>query len=270
MFAAANPPCLAAAGVDLTPPMVNRLCILQWQPDEDSWDQGTRNGFRYDGLSSVPVLPDNWRDYAIKWGRLFVEFRHRFPELWAYPPMDPSKATEPFPTPRSWTNAGICLAAAESVGASESVQAELVYGCVGLSAGTTFLKWLSEQGLPDPEDLIRSPGSLRLPARGDMAVAIVASVINRIRENNAPARWEALRDVIEVAYKQSQEVAVAAEGACWKSSRELYRACLEMACGLKWPKPGREVQHDDPRRRTACSVQTVALRGSCHLVAHSR
>ncbi len=31
MYAAANPPDLAAAGVDLTPPMVNRLCILQWE-----------------------------------------------------------------------------------------------------------------------------------------------------------------------------------------------------------------------------------------------
>src|SRR5262249_19172149 len=40
MFAAANPPDLAAAGVDLTPPMVNRLCILQWEADEQGWDHG--------------------------------------------------------------------------------------------------------------------------------------------------------------------------------------------------------------------------------------
>src|SRR5262245_32949922 len=36
IFAAANPPEQAAAGVELTPPMVNRLCILNWEIDRDA------------------------------------------------------------------------------------------------------------------------------------------------------------------------------------------------------------------------------------------
>ena len=221
VLGAANPPELAAAGVDFTPPFVNRLCILQWQPDEEGWDEGCRNGFSFPS-PNVPVLPENWRDYCTKWGRLLVEFRRRMPDLWNKPPADPAKATEPFPSPRSWTNTGMLCAAAESVQAGEVVQAELVYGCVGVAAGTAFMRWLSDLNLPDPEAILRSPASLKLPARGDMAVAIISSVINRVRENNAPARWEAGREVLDVAWKQSQEVAMAAEGALWKVKPEGY------------------------------------------------
>jgi hypothetical protein len=221
LFAAANPPELAAAGVELTPPLVNRLCVLQWQADEAAWDEGMRNGMTFPA-PEVPVLPAHWRDWCVKWGRLLVAFRHRFPDLWQAPPQDPTQAAAPYPTPRSWTHTGLLLAAAESVGADESVQAELIYGCVGQAAGTTFLKWLSEQGLPDPEDALRDPARFRLPSRGDLAVAALASVINRVRETATPDRWEACRDVLEVAWSQSQEIATTAEGGLWRIKPEGY------------------------------------------------
>jgi hypothetical protein len=215
IFAAANPPEQAAAGVELTPPMVNRLCILQWEIDRDAIRHGWRNGLKFP-QPTVPVLPDNWLDFTAKWGNLMCEFESHFADLLDAYPKDPAMASQPFPSPRSWTNVVKLLAAAESVGADDTIQAQLVYGCVGQAAGKQFIEWLSQQNLPNPEDLLANPASLRLPLRGDMAVAIVASVLNRVQQNNTPDRWEAGRDVLGVAFEQSQEIAIAAHGKLWK------------------------------------------------------
>ena len=140
------------------------------------------------------------------------EFIAHFPALLAAYPKDPAKASQPFPSPRSWTNVVKLLAAADSVDADEEVKSTLIYGCVGQEAGTQFLSWLSQQDLPDPEGLLRDPSSLKLPLRGDLACAIVASVLGRVQQHNTPERWEAARDVLEVAFGQSQEISIAAYG----------------------------------------------------------
>lgn len=215
IFAAANPPEKAAAGVELAPPMVNRLCVLEWEIPRDAVLSGFRNGFVFPE-PEIPLLPDDWQVCCPRWGALLASFIDRFPELLQAFPADLSKASEPYPTCRSWTNAGRLLAAAESVGADEEVRAKLVYGCVGQAAGTQFFAWLSQQDLPDPEDLLRTPSMVSLPRRGDLAIAIVGSVVGAVRRKASPDRWEAARDVLEHAYRQQPEVAIAAEGGLWQ------------------------------------------------------
>lgn len=221
IFAAANPPEQAAAGVELTPPMVNRLCVLKWEIDRDAIKDGWRNGLSFPS-PSVPLLPPHWMDYAPKWGALMCEFESHFPDLLDAYPKDPAKASQPFPSPRSWTNVIKLLAAADSVDANDEVRSALVYGCVGTAAGTQFLTWLSQQDLPNPEDILADPSSLRLPLRGDLAVAIMSSVLARVAANNTPDRWERGRDVLGVAFGQSQEIAVAAHGRLWKAKPMSY------------------------------------------------
>ena len=85
-----------------------------------------------------------------------------------------------------------------------------------------FLKWLSQQDLPNPESLLANPASLRLPQRGDLAMAIVASVLNRVQQQNTSDRWEAGRDVLGVAFGQSPEIAIAAHGKLWTSKPSGY------------------------------------------------
>jgi len=215
IFAAANPIDKAAAGVDLTPPMVNRLCVLQWETDREAVLTGWRRGFNFPA-PTIPVLPDNWKDFSPRWGNLLALFIERKPDLLEAFPHDLAKASEPYPTPRSWTNVGRLLAAAESVQADQEVQAKLIYGCVGLGAGSEFIRWLEEQGLPDPEWLLANPDRLALPRRGDLAIAILSSVFNRVRANRTPDRWEAACDVLEIGYGQCAEVAMAALGSVWK------------------------------------------------------
>lgn len=221
MFAAANPPEQAAAGVELTPPMVNRLCILRWEVDRHALRAGWRNGLDFPA-PEIPVLPDDWRTVLPKWGALLCEFESAFPDLLDAFPRDPAQASQPFPSPRAWTNVLKLLAAAEAVEASESVRAALVYGCVGQAAGTHFLIWLSRQDLPDPEQVLANPSRLKLPKRGDLALAIVSSVLARVERQRTPERWEAGREVLGVAYGQAPEIAVAAHGKLWKCKPDGY------------------------------------------------
>jgi hypothetical protein len=87
IFAAANPSDKAAAGVDLTPPMVNRLCVLQWETDREAVLTGWRRGFNFPA-PSIPILPGNWRDFSPRWGNLLALFIERKPDLFEAFPHD--------------------------------------------------------------------------------------------------------------------------------------------------------------------------------------
>ncbi len=215
IFAAANPVDQAANGCDLAPPMVNRLCILDWEVDRAAIMSGFEHGFVFPE-PVIPVLPDNWHDFAPKHGQLLKGFLAQKISLLEAFPKNIEQATKPYPTPRSWTNAGKLLAACESVGAPRDVQVKAVYGCVGNGAGAEFFNWLDSQDLPDPEALLRDPVSLKLSKRGDLAVATLAGVLNAVRLDNTPERWEAAREVLNVAVEQSAEIAEAAKGPLWK------------------------------------------------------
>jgi hypothetical protein len=221
MFAAANPPDKAAAGVDLTPPMVNRLCVIPWETPVEAIRAGWRNGLEFSD-PDVPLLPANWRDHLAKWGVLMDEFIQRFPDRLEAYPKDPAKAAEPYPTPRSWTNVVKLLAAAESCSADKNVRRLLVTGCVGDGAGAEFTTFLETQALPDPEEVLADPQVLQLPRRGDLAVAIVRSILARVEADNSIPRWERCCDVFEATYRQNKEVAMAGYGTLWKLKPDLY------------------------------------------------
>lgn len=216
IFAAANPPEQAAAGVELTPPMVNRLCILQWEIDREAIRHGWCNGLQFQP-PEVPLLPDNWRDHTATWGPIVSAFIDRFPTLLDAYPKDPRKASQPFPSPRSWTNVIKLLSAAESVDADEGVKGLLVHGCVGMSAAVQFTTWMSQQGLPDPEAILSCPSNLQMPHRGDLGVAVLSAVIGRVAAQCTPERWENAREVLGNAFTQgAEEIAIAAHGRLWK------------------------------------------------------
>ena len=168
-------------------------------------------------------MPDNWQDYLPKWGVLMDEFIQRFPDRLEAYPKDPAKAAEPYPTPRSWTNVVKLLAGAESVSASKNVRRLLVNGCVGDGAGREFMAFLETQDLPDPEDVLADPQTLQLPRRGDLAVAIVRSILARVETDNSIDRWERCCDVFEQTYRQSKEVAMAGYGRLWKLKPAMYQ-----------------------------------------------
>ncbi len=87
------------------------------------------------------------------------------------------------------------------------------------------MTFLDTQALPDPEDVLVAPETLRLPSRGDLAVAIVKSILARVEADNSIPRWERCCDVFEATYQQNKEVAMAGYGKLWKLKPE---QCREM------------------------------------------
>lgn len=204
IIAAANPPEQAAGGWDLAAPLANRFWHLDWDFDPIEWTHGFLAGFP---PIDLPRLPENWKTFLPAARGLIAAFISKRPNLALDVPAEESKASRAWPSPRSWEMASVLLAAAMSISANDDIRALLVGGCVGTGAAAEFIPWCREMDLPDPEELLKNPRSVKLPSRGDRAYAVLASVVSAIASNNTKDRWEAGAVLIGIAGKQKQDIA---------------------------------------------------------------
>ncbi len=190
--------------MDLTAPMVNRLCMLDWEADDESFIAGIRNKQQFPA-PKVPLVPDNFMDFYDQWAMVFCNFLGAYRDLLHRCP-NPGATEEgegvqlegqPWPSRRSWTLGLRCLAAASSVNAHETTLSKIINGYVGEAAGAQFIAHWKSLVLPDPEALLSSPGGFNLPATSDLTIAVVNSVCNAIELDKTADRWEAGRDFFE-------------------------------------------------------------------------
>lgn len=199
IVAAANPPDQAAGGWDLTPPLANRFCHIDWQINPREWVEGMMSGFR---IKSLAILPTDWEEHLPQADALIASFiQHRQHLLFQYP-KEESAAGRAWPSPRAWTMAARLLAAAESVNADEETSAVLLSGMVGNGPALEFLAWKKALDLPDPEDLLKHPDKFQLPLRGDQAFAVLSSVVAAALSNLTKERWLAAWKVLATAADQ--------------------------------------------------------------------
>ena len=187
VVAAANPPEQAAEGWDLSPPLANRFCHLEWNVDARSVADGFATGWP---APRPPELADGWRarvPVARSWIAGFLTVR---PPLAVAVPTDVAAAGRAWPSPRTWDMAAQLQAAAGAAGAGELATSLLVRGCVGAGAGIEYLTWLAEADLPDPEAVLANPDAFVLPERGDRAYAALSSVAAAVAANPNDGRWE--------------------------------------------------------------------------------
>lgn len=223
VFAAGNPIEQATNGVEFSAPFVNRLCVVEWTCPVDAITAGWRSGFKSYPAADFPIVPQDYLEtFGVMWGTVLADFADRFPELLKACPEDTSKASSPWPSPRSWTNVGKLMAACDSVGADSLTRHALIKGCVGDAAAQQFQRFVTSLQLPDPEEILAQPHTLKLPPRFDMARAILASVVGRVKAQCTPMRWEACLDVLGVAYKQQAEVAMGNVPELWKAQPQGY------------------------------------------------
>jgi hypothetical protein len=185
VVAAANPPDQAADGWELSPPLANRFCHLDWPVDARAVADGFSGGWP---APRPPQLPAGWErriPVVRSWIAGFVTVR---PMLALAVPEDAAGAGRAWPSPRSWDMAARLLAAAE--GAGELVGSLLVRGCVGAGPGIELLTWLAEADLPDPEAVLADPDHFVLPERGDRAYAALCSVAAAVAAEPGDGRWE--------------------------------------------------------------------------------
>jgi len=175
IVSAANPPEVAAGGWDLTPPLANRFVHLDWEGlDAEAWGDALVSN-DWPAPNGGPTLPDNWEEdtrvRALIAG--YVKFK---PTSLQQVPKGETDAGRAWPSRRTWSNLAALITAARAVDAGFEVQAVLCAGCVGPGVGGEFLTYLRESNLPNPEDLLKDPGSYKHPDRGDLAYSILVAV----------------------------------------------------------------------------------------------
>ncbi len=189
VVAAANPPEQAADGWDLSAPLANRFCHLDWPVDSQAVREGFVRGFR---VPPPPTLAPGWSDAVAVQRAAVAAFLAARPALTCAVPDSADRAGRGWPSPRSWDMAARLLAACRHAGPAlppPEVEAALVEGSVGEGAGSEFLVWLVEADLPDPEAVLADPASFVLPGRPDRALAALSAVTAAVIARPTVDRW---------------------------------------------------------------------------------
>lgn len=208
VIAAANPPNQAADGWDLSGPLANRFCHLDWTVTAQSFAEGLAVGWQE---PVIPHLPSNWQNQHLTFARGLVSgFINARPNLASAPPSDPTRAGRAWPSPRTWDMASKLLAAANSIQSKNEVKDILVQSAVGQGPGLEFLTWITEMDLPNPEEILKDPTNFFLPPRADRAYAVLASVATAVASNPTPSRWKAGWQILAKAGDSAPDVAAMA------------------------------------------------------------
>lgn len=209
-----NPEEIASNGRGLGAAMSNRLVHIRWSLDNDAFFDYMLGG---KGLAAnVEVLPKDWEEKHGHVARsLVVSYLRRNPgAVLAVPPEhDTSK---PWPSPRSWETASRLLAAVMSTGErKESDLAHLaIAGCVGEGQAESFMQWMINLNLPDPEELLKDAEKAlkKLPKRHDQrAVTLEAVAVAACQEHDDKVkRWETAWAIVGPVFIKENDVGMAA------------------------------------------------------------
>ncbi len=208
VVASANPPEQAADGWDLSAPLANRFCHLDWEVDAATFAQGLVGGFP---VATIPALPAGWDgDGLAQTQALVAAFVTVRPGLTCALPTDAARAGRGWASPRTWEMAARLLAAAQATHASTEAITALIDGALGPGPGTELLLWRSEMDLPDPEAVLADPERFVMPERGDRAYAALSAVAAAVAAQPTVERWHAGWQVVARVGRTAPDVAAVA------------------------------------------------------------
>ena len=196
IVAAANPIESSSGGWDLTAPLANRFCHLDWPVDPAGYVNSLVEGWPRIG-DRLPQGTPSGHARA-----LIAGFLRSRPALVQMLPSDNGSAGRAWPSPRSWDMAVRLWGAALRAGANIDVQLVLLAGSVGPGPARELLNWSKEADLPDPEAILADPQSFQLPDRGDRQFAVLSAVTAAVAANPTADRWQAGFAVIEQAVQR--------------------------------------------------------------------
>ena len=207
VVAAANPPEQSADGWDLSAPLANRFCHLEWAVEPAVFAQGLAGGWE---PPVVPELAPGWEEGITRARGLVSAFVTVRPGLTCQVPTDAAGAGRGWPSPRTWDMAARLWAAAEAAGASTEAETALITGCVGEGPGVELLMWEMDMDLPDPEEVLADPDGFEIPERGDRTYAVLSAVAAAVAARPTPERWLAGWRVLGRAGERTPDVAAVA------------------------------------------------------------
>lgn len=216
VFGAMNPIEYATDGFEFPPAMINRLCMLEWEFDDESWDIGMSQDNFPD--PDFPILVGDWSGFRRKWAGIVAQFKKAKPQHFNWSEIVPApnsdEATKPWRSPRSWRRAAICLGAAEAVGASRKTALKILTGFIGEGPALEFFAWLESLHLPSSEELYYNPNRLNMPPSFDAAVSLVSGVYSYCKiqmdkssdDDSVRKHFERGLDFCEAAFMGNREV----------------------------------------------------------------
>jgi hypothetical protein len=164
VIGAANPPDIAAAGLDLTVPEANRLVHMNWRmQDVNSWTMymlgslvGASRPAPVDPASIEAMVLESWNDVFPQWVAKVSGFMQRPDNLRLFHKL-PEKGqdrTRAWASPRSWDVAARMLAGAQIHQTNEELRDEVLSGTVGSEAAAAFLLFARDKELPDAIEVL--------------------------------------------------------------------------------------------------------------------
>lgn len=209
VVAAANPPEIAAGGWDLSPPLANRFCHLEWPVDSSRFVEALSAGWPAPHIEKPD--PSQSQEASIRTRSALAGFLKSRPALVYAMPEDMTTTGRAWPSPRSWDMAADLWAIADATRSGEETALTLIAGCVGPGAARELLTWQREADLPDPEEILADPSVFRLPERGDRQFAILSALAAAVKANQTKDRWEAAFSIVQQAVSMgSADVAAVA------------------------------------------------------------
>jgi hypothetical protein len=203
-IAMANPPEIAAGGNELSAPLANRFCHLEWEFDHEGWINNylVGNGAP---LTGIPIVPETWRDGIASQRVLVAGFNKGKTTAALMLPKTDVERGKAWPSPRSWDMAARLRAASLASGADKSVEIALTRGCIGEGMAMEFIAWLDAADLPNPEELLADPKAFKVPERGDRTFTILASVSAVVCAKLTRDRYMAAWQIFSAATKSGHK-----------------------------------------------------------------
>ena len=230
VIATANSLEVATDGFQFSAPMINRMCVLDWEFDDDAWLQGMTQG-EFPPLE-FPVLEGDWSGFKQKWKGLVGQFRRQKPTHFdwkkVFPETDEGRSL-PWRSPRSWERGAVCLGAAEAVGAGQDTAQKILKGFVGEGPALEFFSWVESAGFPPSETLFNNPSMLHLPPQFDTAASLIGGVYchaARIMTTNPEDRgdnFEKCLDFCEHVFIENREAGTGFVGRFVKLKPQSYK-----------------------------------------------
>ncbi len=206
VVAACNPVESSAGGVELTPPMANRLCHLDFTPSADDWLEGMTIGWSAPPASRAIAADAQRRRVMIAQvtGYVRANPHHRY-----VLPRGAAATGLAWPSNRSWDMLARVLGHVRDD--DTAARQALTFGLVGEGVGVEFLTWVAQMDLPDPADVIADPSLVDWSARPDRVWAILSGVVGWASSLGTVAAWQsAWGPLLACCESGSPDVAAAA------------------------------------------------------------
>lgn len=239
--AAANPTETAAGGWDIAPPLANRFGHMQWtKPTSAEWSAYMLSPGRAaePDAGLAKRARDTWGDHYPKALGTVSAFLNARPDLLlAQPGVADPKASEAWPSPRSWSMAVHAWAGANVHGLRQEEREVMVAAFVGAPAMAELCTYAEKLDLPDPaqylDGLVKWEHSAKRIDQTYAVLAACAAFLTALtpKGHNAAARCEAMwrtlqavsRDTVDFCLEPLRAMHAAKFPASSAAAAEVYK-----------------------------------------------